>query len=71
MVHDGFDHKDIVNHSSYTKQVVCAIRQVFEEPVMQATRFFQRSAIDNFQDLVEADASFNHPLTGMLRQNNL
>ncbi len=71
MVHDGFDHKYIVNHSGYTKQVVCAVRQVLVQPVMKATSFFDGSAVNNFQNLFKVNLSFRHSLNGVLRQYNL
>lgn len=71
MAHDGFDHICIVNHGIPSKQVICAVRQVLVQPVMQAACFFKGSAVDNFQYLVEADAAFNHPLTCVFRQYDL
>ena len=70
MVHDGFDHKYIVNHSRHAKQVICAVRQMLVEPVMKTARFFERAAFDDFQNQRCFNIPFCHSQAGMFSQHN-
>ena len=70
MVHDGFDHKYIVNHSRYAKQVSCAVRQVIVQPIMKTACFFERAAFDDFQNPCGFNIPFCHSLEGMFSQHH-
>ena len=68
MVHDGFDHKYIVNHSRHAKQVIRAVRQMLVEPIMKTACFFERAAFDDFQNQCGFNIPFSHSQAGMFSQ---
>ncbi len=70
MVHNGFDHKCIVNDSRHTKQVVCALRQLLVKPEVSAACVLLCAGVDDFQNQLRSHLALCHAQAGMFCQND-